>query len=51
MSRDEAMAEAARSTDLYSGMVASGAVATRAEAKVGMLGRDVRRHPRARAGA
>jgi DNA polymerase-1 len=38
MSRDEAMAEAARSTDLYSGMVASGAVATRAEAKVGMLG-------------
>jgi DNA polymerase-1 len=38
MSRDEAMAEAARSTDLYSGMVAGGAVATRAEAKVGMLG-------------
>ena len=32
------MAEAARSTDLYEGMVASGAVATRAEAKVGMLG-------------
>ena len=38
MSRDEAMAEAARSTDLYAGMVTSGAVATRAEAKVGMLG-------------
>ena len=32
------MAEAARATDLYQGMVASGAVATRAEAKVGMLG-------------
>src|SRR3954447_1213046 len=38
MSADTAMAEAARSTDLYQGMVASGAVATRAEAKVGMLG-------------
>ena len=38
LSRDAAMAEAARSSDLYSGMVASGAVATRAEAKVGMLG-------------
>jgi DNA polymerase-1 len=38
MSRDEAMAEAARSTDLYQGMVASGTVATRADAKVGMLG-------------
>jgi DNA polymerase-1 len=38
MSRDTAMAEAARSTDLYKGMVASGAVATRADAKVGMLG-------------
>ena len=38
MSRDAAMAEAARSTDLYQGMVAGGAVATRAEAKVGMLG-------------
>jgi DNA polymerase I len=38
MSRDTAMAEAARSSDLYEGMVASGAVATRAEAKVGMLG-------------
>ena len=32
------MAEAARATDLYQGMVASGAVATRAEAKVGILG-------------
>ena len=32
------MADAARSADLYEGMVASGAVATRAEAKVGMLG-------------
>jgi DNA polymerase-1 len=38
MSGDTAMAEAARSADLYQGMVASGAVATRAEAKVGMLG-------------
>ena len=38
MSADTAMAEAARSSDLYQGMVASGAVATRAEAKVGMLG-------------
>jgi DNA polymerase-1 len=38
MSGDTSMAEAARATDLYAGMVASGAVATRAEAKVGMLG-------------
>jgi DNA polymerase-1 len=38
MSGDTAMAEAARSADLYQGMVDSGAVATRAEAKVGMLG-------------
>jgi DNA polymerase-1 len=38
MSRDAAMAEAARSTDLYQGMVASGAVASRADAKVGILG-------------
>jgi DNA polymerase-1 len=38
MSADAAMAEAARSTDLYEGMVAAGAVATRADAKVGMLG-------------
>jgi DNA polymerase-1 len=38
MSGDTAMAEAARSSDLYQGMVASGAVTTRAEAKVGILG-------------
>ncbi|MGY1644125.1 bifunctional 3'-5' exonuclease/DNA polymerase [Geodermatophilus sp. SYSU D00703] len=38
MSGDVAMAEAARSSDLYAGMVAAGAVASRAEAKVGMLG-------------
>jgi DNA polymerase-1 len=38
MSADTAMAEAARASDLYQGMVAGGAVATRAEAKVGMLG-------------
>jgi DNA polymerase I len=38
MSGDTAMAEAARSADLYQGMVDRGAVATRAEAKVGMLG-------------
>lgn len=38
MSGDAAMAEAARASDLYQGMVDSGAVATRAEAKVGMLG-------------
>jgi len=38
MSGDTAMAEAARATDLYQGMVDSGTVATRAEAKVGMLG-------------
>ena len=38
MSRDQAMAEAARSTDLYAGMVAGGAVASRTEAKLGMLG-------------
>ncbi|MBM7808932.1 DNA polymerase-1 [Geodermatophilus bullaregiensis] len=38
MSGDAAMAEAARSADLYQGMVAGGAVATRAEAKLGMLG-------------
>jgi DNA polymerase-1 len=38
MSGDLAMAEAARATDLYQGMVAGGAVATRAEAKVGILG-------------
>ncbi len=38
MSADTAMAEAARARDLYQGMVDSGAVATRADAKVGMLG-------------
>ncbi|MFD2091165.1 bifunctional 3'-5' exonuclease/DNA polymerase [Blastococcus deserti] len=38
MSGDTAMAEAARSADLYEGMVAAGAVAGRADAKVGMLG-------------
>jgi DNA polymerase-1 len=38
MSADTAMAQAARASDLYQGMVAGGAVATRAEAKVGMLG-------------
>ncbi|MGY1637837.1 bifunctional 3'-5' exonuclease/DNA polymerase [Geodermatophilus sp. SYSU D00742] len=38
MSGDAAMAEAARSADLYQGMVAGGAVASRAEAKLGMLG-------------
>jgi DNA polymerase-1 len=38
MSGDAAMADAARSADLYQGMVAGGAVATRADAKVGMLG-------------
>lgn len=38
MSADTAMAEAARAADLYEGMVASGAVATRSEAKFGILG-------------
>jgi DNA polymerase I len=38
MSRDTAMAGAARGADLYQGIVAAGVVATRAEAKVGMLG-------------
>jgi DNA polymerase I len=38
MSADVAMAEAARATDLYQGMVTGGAVPTRADAKVGMLG-------------
>ncbi|MGY1753540.1 bifunctional 3'-5' exonuclease/DNA polymerase [Blastococcus sp. SYSU D01042] len=38
MSGDTAMAEAARGTDLYEGIVAAGVVATRAEAKVGVLG-------------
>ena len=38
MSGDAAMAETARASDLYQGMVDSGAVPTRADAKVGMLG-------------
>jgi DNA polymerase I len=38
LSRDLAMADAARASDLYEGMVRSGAVATRSEAKLGMLG-------------
>ncbi|WP_308128064.1 bifunctional 3'-5' exonuclease/DNA polymerase [Modestobacter italicus] len=38
MSGDAAMAEAARASDLYQAMVDSGAVASRADAKVGMLG-------------
>ena len=38
MSADTAMAEAARSADLYQGMVDSGTVETRAQAKVGILG-------------
>ncbi|GGH36092.1 bifunctional 3'-5' exonuclease/DNA polymerase [Microbacterium album] len=38
MARDERMAEAARGRDLYAGIVASGAVGTRAEAKLAVLG-------------
>ncbi|KTR94336.1 3'-5' exonuclease [Microbacterium testaceum] len=38
MSRDTALADAARGRDLYSGVVEAGAVATRAEAKIAMLG-------------
>ena len=38
LAHDHAMAEAGRGRDLYAGIVASGAVATRAAAKVGMLG-------------
>ncbi|WP_438352898.1 bifunctional 3'-5' exonuclease/DNA polymerase [Microbacterium sp. CJ88] len=38
MARDTALADAARGRDLYEGVVASGAVATRAEAKIAMLG-------------
>jgi DNA polymerase-1 len=38
MARDRAMADAARGTDLYAGIVERGAVNTRAEAKVAMLG-------------
>jgi DNA polymerase-1 len=37
MAGDEAMAAAGRGNDLYAGMVASGAVATRAEAKLGII--------------
>ncbi len=38
LSHDLAMADAGRGTDLYEGMVRTGAVATRSEAKLGMLG-------------
>lgn len=38
LSGDAAMAQAAAGVDLYAGIVASGAVATREQAKVGMLG-------------
>jgi DNA polymerase-1 len=38
MSHDDAMAAAGRGGDMYAGIVASGAVATRELAKVGMLG-------------
>ncbi|MGO1255853.1 MAG: bifunctional 3'-5' exonuclease/DNA polymerase [Microbacterium gubbeenense] len=38
MARDERMAKAAYGRDLYDGVVASGAIPTRAEAKVAMLG-------------
>lgn len=38
MSRDQAMADAARGTDLYAGVVRSGAVASRDEAKYAVLG-------------
>ncbi len=38
MSRDAGLAAAARGRDLYAGIVSSGAVATRAEAKVALLG-------------
>jgi DNA polymerase-1 len=38
MSRDTALADAARGRDLYAGIVDTGAVAERAEAKVAMLG-------------
>jgi DNA polymerase-1 len=38
MSRDEALAEAARGKDLYAGIVDTGAVALRSEAKIAMLG-------------
>ncbi|WP_255371767.1 bifunctional 3'-5' exonuclease/DNA polymerase [Cellulosimicrobium sp. CUA-896] len=38
LARDERMADAGRGVDLYAGIVASGAVASREHAKVGMLG-------------
>jgi DNA polymerase-1 len=38
MSRDTALADAARGRDLYAGIVGTGAVASRAEAKIAMLG-------------
>lgn len=38
MSGDRALAEAARGTDLYQGMVDAGAVASRTDAKLGLLG-------------
>lgn len=38
LAHDAAMAEAGRGRDLYAGIVSSGAVATRAAAKAGMLG-------------
>ncbi|KTS09567.1 bifunctional 3'-5' exonuclease/DNA polymerase [Microbacterium testaceum] len=38
MARDTALADAARGRDLYAGVVEAGAVATRAEAKIAMLG-------------
>ena len=38
MSGDRALADAARGKDLYAGIVDTGAVATRAEAKIAMLG-------------
>ncbi|MFL0409712.1 bifunctional 3'-5' exonuclease/DNA polymerase [Microbacterium paludicola] len=38
MSRDDRMADAARGRDLYEGIVADGAVSTRAEAKIAVLG-------------
>ncbi|RZI93745.1 MAG: bifunctional 3'-5' exonuclease/DNA polymerase, partial [Microbacterium sp.] len=38
MSRDMALADAARGTDLYEGIVASGVVSTRQEAKIALLG-------------
>jgi DNA polymerase I len=38
MARDTALADAARGRDLYEGVVDSGAVATRAEAKIALLG-------------